>query len=117
MADKLKKAQKIALGELLAKGHRAFGKVAPRRPYRDEDDEGGDTGAARLLFEQHPLLANQPIGAASDLTFIISENRDTFEEAEKRSDQAAPELKKALEQKLQLGKQRKATPTPKPQPL
>jgi len=108
MAEHYTKDQKTKLGELIAKGHRKFGKVAPRKPYLD-DDEGG-TGGAQLLFEQHPLLAQQPVGASSDLTAIISENKTSMDEAEKRSDEATPQLKKALEMKLGLGKQYTAAP-------
>ena len=110
MAEHYTKDQKTKLGELIAKGHRKFGKVAPRKPYLDDDESGG-TGEAQLLFEQHPLLAQQPIGASSDLTAIISDNNASLDEAEKRSDEATPQLKKALEMKLGLGKQYSKTPT------
>jgi hypothetical protein len=111
MLEKYTKQEKIDLGELIAKGHRKFGLVAARRPYRDEDEEGGE-GSAQLLFEQHPFFQNQPIGAASDLTFIVPENQAAIAEAEKRSDEAVPELKKALENRLGLGKQFNITPNP-----
>jgi hypothetical protein len=114
MAEHYSREQKTKLGELIAKGHRKFGKVMPRKPYLDDDEEGGGAGSAQLLFEQHPLLAQQPVGASSDLTAIISENRASLDEAEKRSDEAVPQLKKALEMKLGLGKQYKATPSPNP---
>jgi len=101
------KEQKTELSNLLAEGHRKFGKVAPRRPYTD-DDQGG--GVAQNVFEQHPLLAQQPVGAASDLTFIITENSQSLDEAEKRSYQAAPELKQKLELGLGLKAQKQYTP-------
>ena len=110
MNEHYTKEQKTKLGELIAKGHRKFGKVAPRKPYLDDDDEGG-TGGAQLLFEQHPLLSQQPVGASSDLTAIISDNNNSVDQAEKRVDEATLQLKKALEMKLGLGKQYTATPT------
>lgn len=88
------KEQKTELSALIGEGHRKFGKVAPRRPYTD-DDKGG--GAAQNVFESHPLLDQQPIGASSDLTYIITENSQALDEVEKRANEAAPELKKQLE--------------------
>ena len=95
---RLKREQKIQLGELIGAGHRQFGRVAPRRPYAEDDDEGG-TGTAQLLPE-HPLLSRQPLGASSDLTFLVNENNFTTEKAEERSDDLNPELRKSLENKL-----------------
>lgn len=94
------------LSELLAKGHKRFGKVLPRRPFIE--DEGG-AGTASLLLE-HPLFLEQPLGASSDLTFIANENKYSNDEAEKRADEAVPELRKQLELNLQLGQQKIATP-------
>ncbi|MCK4609077.1 MAG: hypothetical protein KAT71_06320 [Gammaproteobacteria bacterium] len=95
----LDKEHKTKLGELLAAGHRHFGKVMPRKPYRDEDDDdGGGAGSAELSpFEQHPLLAEQPLGAPSDLTAIVTENRQAEAEAEKRD---AKELSNQLQNQL-----------------
>jgi len=103
------KDQKTELSALIGEGHRRFGKVAPRRPYTD-DDKGG--GAAQNVFESHPLLEQQPVGASSDLTYIITENSESLKELEKRADQAAPELKKQLELGLanKLQAQKKYTP-------
>ena len=107
------KDQKTELSALIGEGHRKFGKVAPRRPYTDDDKDGG---AARNVFESHPLLEQQPVGASSDLTFIITENSQALDQAEKRADQAAPELKKqldlALGLKAQAQKKHIAEPTP-----
>ena len=100
MAGKLKREQKIELGELLAAGHRKFGLVAPRRPYREDDDEGGG-GAAGLLLD-HPLFMQQPLGAPSDLSMLVNENNHSLEKAEERSEDLNPQLRKALEQKLGL---------------
>lgn len=100
MATKLKRLQKIELGELLAKGHRRFGLVVPRRPYREDDDERGGGGAGLLL--DHPLFMQQPIGAPSDLSVMVNENEHSVEKAEQRSDELNPQLQKALEQKLGL---------------
>jgi hypothetical protein len=98
---------KAQLGELLAIGHRKFGKVAPRKPYREEDDTDRGTGSAELLFESHPLLAEQPVGASSDLTAIITENSKAVEEAENRSE---AELSHKLTQALKNRYGKAATP-------
>lgn len=110
---KIDKIYKQQLAELLAEGHRKFGKVAPKRPYRDDEDEGGGgDGSAELLFETHPLLAQQPVGASSDLTSIITDNKNTIDEADKRSDEAKPELRKALENVHAARASNLAKPTP-----
>lgn len=106
------KDQKTELSALIGEGHRKFGKVAPRRPYTDDDDDRG--GGAQNVFEQHPLLAQQPVGASSDLTYIITENSQALDEAEKRAHQAAPELKKQLELGLAAQAQKKYVPEPTP---
>ena len=103
---------KIRLGMLLADGHRKFGEVAPRRPYYEEEEEERGGGAAKLLFETHPLLADLPIGAPSDLAHLIEKNGRTVDEAEKRSDQASPQLRKALEHALRHGYRPPAVLTP-----
>lgn len=105
--------RKKELGDLLAKWYRNFGKVSPRRPYLDEDEDGGE-GAPSLVFEAHPLLAEQPIGASSDLTYVTADNQYSVEEAEKRSDEASPQLTRQLDYALQLGKRQEATPAPNP---
>lgn len=94
------KSFKQELGKLLGKGHAMFGRVAPRRDYRDEDE--GGAGSAELLFETHPLLAEQPVGAASDLTAIATENSDSLDQAVERVNEASKELVKqpVLQQKL-----------------
>lgn len=107
---KLTREQKMQLGELLAAGHRHFGKVAPRRPYAKDDDEGGGSGASQLLME-HPLLMGMPTGVTSDLTFLVNENSHSMEAAEKRTDELNPQLRKSLEQ--QLGKQLEYRPPAK----
>lgn len=100
------KALKAALGEKLALGHRLYGNVTPRKPYRDEEDQGG-AGSAQLL--PHPLLEQQPVGASSDLTNITSEYGELLEAAEERRDEASPELQQRL-QKV-LGKEKSLTLT------
>ena len=97
---------KAQLGELLAAGHRKFGKVAPRKPYREDDTDTG-VGEAGLLFETHPLLAEQPTGASSDLTAIVTENSKAVEEAENRSEE---ELSHKLTQALKNKHAMAATP-------
>lgn len=105
---------KEKLGELLAIGHRKFGKVAPRKPYRDDEDDGkSGAGSAELLFESHPLLEEQPVGASSDLTAIITENKNAVEEAEKRSEE---ELSHRLTQALKNRHTKVMTPMPKLNP-
>ena len=88
---------KTKLGELIAEGHRRFGKVVPRKPYREQDEEGGAGKAELSPFEEHPLLAEQPLGAPSDLTAIVTENDNAVEEAEKRD---AKELSNELQNQL-----------------
>lgn len=104
---------KAQLGELIAQGLARFGKVAPRRPYRD--DEGGD-GAPGLSIETHPLLANLPVGAASDLTFIASENSAATEEALNRVEELSPSLQNqpALQAELTYNNANRHTPKPTP---
>ena len=110
----LDKEHKTNLGELLAAGHRRFGDVAPRKPYRDDDDEGGSGGAELSPFEQHPLLAEQPLGASSDLTSIATENSESVSEVEKRD---AKELSNQMQNQLAkthaqtYGKSNTAAPT------
>lgn len=110
----MNKEQKTQLGELLAAGHRRFGMVAPRKPYRDDDDDG-DSGIGKASpFEQHPLLDEQPLGATSDLTAIATENSEAEAEVEKRD---AKELSNQMQQQLAnkhaytLGQSRTASPT------
>lgn len=98
MADKLTRAQKIRLGELLGQGHRQFGLVTPRRPYPRDDEKGG--AGSGNFFPQHPLFAQQPLGASSDLTFLINENSQSMEKAEERSDELTLQMQQKLEQKL-----------------
>lgn len=111
---KLTREQKMQLGELIGNGHRHFGKVTPRRPYA-KDDASGDGGASQLL-PAHPLFAQQPIGASSDLTFLANENDRTVEEAEKRSNDLNLELQNKLEKKLgqQLSYHPPKTPEARP---
>lgn len=90
-------AHKTKLGELIAEGHRRFGKVVPRKPYREQDEEGGAGGAELSPFEEHPLLAEQPVGAPSDLTADVTQNDNAVDEAEKRD---AKELSNELQNKL-----------------
>ena len=105
---------KAQLGELIAKGHAKFGRVAPRRPYRDDDGEG--EGAPGLKVEEHPYLADLPVGAASDLTFIASENSSITEEALERVDELNPELKNQPTLRNDLTYANEIRYTPKPSP-
>lgn len=104
------KVLKEKLGLMLGKGHAFFGPVEQRKPYRD-DDEGG-SGGAELVFESHPLLEQQPVGASSDLTAIATENSETLDAAIERAEEASPELRKqpVLQQALTHGKQMVITP-------
>jgi hypothetical protein len=105
------KEYKTQLGLLLAKGHARFGRVAPRRPYRD--DESGE-GAASLTIETHPLLAKLPIGAASDLTAITTDNSETLEEAVKREGELTEALRNQPALQAQLSQRRSYIPKPTP---
>lgn len=105
------------LGDLIGDGYRRFGKVTPRRPYREEDDdEGGSGGGSELVFEEHPFLKERPTGAPTDLTYIMQKSMFSAVEAEKRYDEATPQLTKKLNYVLGLDKQKKATPLPLPNP-
>ncbi|MBA2654638.1 MAG: hypothetical protein H0U71_06195 [Gammaproteobacteria bacterium] len=102
---------KAALGEHLAKGHAKFGKVAPRRAYKDDEDSG--EGSAGLTIETHPLFLNVPEGAASDLSFITTDNSNVEDEALDRVEELNPELKYQAELNLNYAK----VSTPKPTPF
>lgn len=106
------KDQKTELSALIGEGHRKFGKVAPRRPYTDDDKSGG---AAQNVFEQHPLFKQLPDGASSDLIYIVDRNSQTLDEAEKRADQAAPQLRKQLDLALGLSAQAQKKYAPRPE--
>ncbi|GAB4392699.1 MAG: hypothetical protein Tsb005_07810 [Gammaproteobacteria bacterium] len=99
---------KRQLSDLLAQGHRRFGPlVQPRKPYKD-DDEGGDTGTAALGFETHPLLAEQPQGASSDLTSIMTEY-DSYEAEQAAKDLDENQLEPGLRKQLQHIQQQQYT--------
>ncbi len=118
LTKKLTTEQKTQLSHLLLLGHKRFGPVAQRKPYRDDEDEGG-AGAPSIL-QEHPLLAQQPIGATSDLSHIVSQNREAEKELEKTD-----EAKMSPELKLQAQKQHEFTHAkkhdnlsrPRPSPL
>lgn len=101
---------KAKLGEALAKFYRHFGKVSPRRDYKDDESGGG----AGLRLETHPLLAEQPTGAASDLTFVAADHADITELAQERANECSAELQMqpALQAVLQPGMAHMATMTP-----
>lgn len=103
---------KAQLGDLLRKGHGKFGRVAPSKPYKD-DDEGG-AGTAGLTVETHPLLADLPEGAASDLTFIASDNSNITDEALERVDELTPQLQNQPSLQAELTYSHRATPRPTP---
>jgi hypothetical protein len=102
---------KAQLGEEIAKGHAQFGKVAPRRPYRDEDSSG--EGAPGITVETHPWLSNIPVGAASDLTSIASENSNITDEALDRVEELNPELKQQPRLQAELNYRYSNRNTPK----
>jgi hypothetical protein len=88
-------AQKRELSRLLAVGlQKKNWRVAPRHPYREEDE--GGSGLPSTVPE-HPLLADLPVGAASDLTADAAKNSEALEEAQER----LPELTPALQNQLQ----------------
>jgi hypothetical protein len=100
--------EKTQLGELIARGHARYGKVAARRPYRDEDSGDGTPG---LTVETHPLLADLPVGAASDLTSIASENSQITDEALDRVEELNPELRIQPSIQAELNYSNRSTPT------
>jgi len=107
----LSKSFKEQLSKLLGHGHSRFGRVAPRRPFKD--DEGGGAGEAGLNFETHPLLAQQPIGAASDLTQLVDQNNQSLDAVEERANEASEELQKqpAMQKALGASHTKSAAPT------
>lgn len=106
MAGRLSSEIKTKLGEELAKWYRRYGKVTPRRPYKD-DQEGGGDAQAQPLFVAHPLLSELPVGAPSDLAFVDNNNPRCAEEAEKRSEELSNEPKQKLEMRLGMQNQHK----------
>lgn len=109
--------QKRQLSALLARrkgGHGQFGRVLIRKPYREDDEEGGSGRGLPSPFEQHPLLSQQPIGAPSDLTAVVSDRgQDMIDEAANRGEH---DLSLQLQQKpqLQAALQQSHIATPKP---
>lgn len=91
MARKIKVHFKRKLSELLGIGHSKFGKVKLRKPYRDEDEGGG--AATGLRLDSHPLFANLPDGAGSDLSSVANNSAYSEDAAKERVNEASPELK------------------------
>lgn len=110
----LTKHNKEELGLLIAKGHARFGRVAPRKPYQD-DDSG--TGAAGLTVETHPLLMDLPIGAASDLTAIAAANSEITNAASERLDELTPSLQKQPVLQAQMQQRYSYVPKVTPSPF
>lgn len=122
MSKRIAATYKAELGEFLANWYRHFGKVAPRRAYH-EDDEGSAGAPASKMFEDHPFLAQMPIGAPSDLASTIVEDARTLDEANERVDELKNELQNKLnlqlENKLEKKYRNENRPkfNPKPQPF
>lgn len=108
MARKIKVQFKRKLTELLGIGHSKFGKVKLRKPYRDDEEEGG--AASGLRLDSHPLFANLPDGADSDLSSIANNNVHSEDAAKERVNEASPELK------MQPVLQRELNPSFNPKP-
>ncbi len=106
MSKRIPAKLKAELGEALGNWYKLFGKVSPRRAYH-EDDEGGDGAPAKPIFEGHPYLAEMPLGAPSDLSSILINDKRTLDEADKRSDELTDELQNKLSQELGHKKQQK----------
>jgi hypothetical protein len=90
MARKIKVHFKRKLSELLGIGHSKFGKVKLRKPYHE--DEGGGVGEAGLRLDSHPLFANLPDGADSDLSAVANNNSYSEDAAKERVNEANPQL-------------------------
>lgn len=120
MSKRIPATYKVELGKFLAKWYRHFGKVAPRRAYH-EDDEGSAGAPASKMFEDHPFLAEMPIGAPSDLASTIIEDTRTLDEADERKDELKNELQNKLTMRLgnKLEQKNENRPrfNPKPQPF
>ncbi|EKE01794.1 MAG: hypothetical protein ACD_21C00052G0012 [uncultured bacterium] len=118
MSKRIPAKLKTQLGEFLAKWYRHLGKVTPRRAYH-EDDEGTGGGTANKMFEDHPFLAEMPIGAPSDLASVIVEDARTLDEANDRQEELTNELQNKLTLTLgkKLQKQHEHRYQPKPQPF
>ncbi len=108
MARKISVQFKRRLTELLGIGHSKFGKVRLRKPYRDDEDEGG--AASGLRLDSHPLFANLPDGASSDLSGVANNNEFSEDAAKERVNEASPELR------MQPVLQRELTPGFNPAP-
>ena len=96
MSRQIPAALKTSLSEELANWFRLFGKVPPRRPYRDDDAGGSGDTAAKPPFIEHPWLAELPDGAPSDLSRVATENSYAEEEAMRRGDELTNELQQRL---------------------
>jgi len=90
MARKIKVQFKRKLSELLGIGHSKFGKVRLRKPYHEDESGGAGTG---LRLDSHPLFANLPDGADSDLSSVATNNPSCEDAAKERVNEASPELK------------------------
>jgi hypothetical protein len=119
MSIRIPAIYKSQLGEALAAWYRHFGKVAPRRPYHEDDDKTGTGTATNKMFEDHPFFAELPIGAPSDLSSIIIEDDRTIDETNNRKDELVNDLKNKLDLKLgnKLQNQYQYKFNPKPQPF
>ena len=117
MSKQIPATLKAQLGEALAEWYHNFGKVAPRRAYHEDDTDAG--GTANKMFEDHPFLAEVPIGAPSDLASTIVEDARTLDEANERSDDLTNELQNRLALTLgqKLQQQHRYHYQIKPQPL
>jgi hypothetical protein len=108
MARKIKVHFKRKLSELLGLGHSKFGKVKLRKPYRDDEEDGG--AASGLRLDSHPLFANLPDGASSDLSSVANNNIYSEDAAKERVNEASPELQ------MQPTLQRELNPSFNPTP-
>lgn len=120
MSKRIPAKHKEQLGELLAEWYRRLGKVAPRRAYHEDDEDSGSGAPSNKMFEEHPFLAEVPIGAPSDLASTIVEDARTLDEANERKDELKNELQHKLDLKLgnelQMRHQQKHTIKPELRP-
>ena len=103
--------QKRDLAERLAKLYDPrWGKAAMRRPYPDDDEDGGVGG---LKLPEHPFLQDLPQGVTPpDLAADVNQHAQFDVEIENRASEASPELRKQPVVRAALAKGMGSSPKP-----